>query len=100
MGRCPDCQKEYFDESLVFCLDDGARLVSDSGEIREAATEILSAGPVSKESPTRRITSADQPGPFGRSKLFAGAAIAVIALGAVAYLVLGGKRTQSIEQTV
>jgi hypothetical protein len=29
MKTCPSCHKTYQDESLVFCLDDGARLVRD-----------------------------------------------------------------------
>src|SRR4051794_24461132 len=28
MKRCPECLRDYFDETLNFCLDDGARLVS------------------------------------------------------------------------
>jgi TolB-like protein len=28
MKRCPECLRNYFDETLNFCLDDGARLVS------------------------------------------------------------------------
>lgn len=32
MKRCPQCHIEYFDETLEFCLEDGARLVSNDGE--------------------------------------------------------------------
>lgn len=32
MKRCPRCNIEYFDETLEFCLEDGARLVANSGE--------------------------------------------------------------------
>ncbi|MEP7148486.1 MAG: hypothetical protein ABI857_06350 [Acidobacteriota bacterium] len=58
MKRCPECLKDYFDESLVFCLDDGARLVN--GRVSdEPATAILSepgaiaTGFHSSEPPTR-----------------------------------------------
>ncbi|HUR96744.1 MAG TPA: tetratricopeptide repeat protein [Pyrinomonadaceae bacterium] len=27
MKRCPECRRDYYDESLIFCLDDGARLL-------------------------------------------------------------------------
>lgn len=27
MKRCPECRRDYFDDTLSFCLDDGARLV-------------------------------------------------------------------------
>lgn len=31
MKRCPECRRDYFDETLVFCLDDGSRLVDGPG---------------------------------------------------------------------
>src|SRR5689334_20084795 len=27
MKRCPECRRDYFDDSLAYCLDDGAVLV-------------------------------------------------------------------------
>ena len=46
MKHCPKCKKEYLDETLNFCLDDGAWLLegpaSDSGAVDEPATAILS----------------------------------------------------------
>jgi len=27
MKRCPECRKDYLDDSILFCLDDGAPLV-------------------------------------------------------------------------
>ena len=30
MKRCPECRKDYVDDSLVYCLDDGAALVQGS----------------------------------------------------------------------
>ncbi|HUR97059.1 MAG TPA: hypothetical protein VMZ26_03210 [Pyrinomonadaceae bacterium] len=100
MKRCPECHKDYFDESLVFCLDDGARLPSQSGDVADAATAILPSDAISSDVPTRRITSADEVHRFGGSKLFAGAVVALIALGAIAYFALSGKRSQNIEQSV
>ncbi|MEO7674508.1 MAG: hypothetical protein ABIU09_10590 [Pyrinomonadaceae bacterium] len=40
MKRCPQCRKDYYDESLIFCLDDGTPLVQ--GVADEPATAILS----------------------------------------------------------
>ena len=28
MKLCPECRRDYYDETLIFCLDDGARLLS------------------------------------------------------------------------
>jgi len=30
MKRCPECRRDYYDETLSFCLDDGTRLVHGS----------------------------------------------------------------------
>ncbi len=40
MKRCPECRRDYSDDTLSFCLDDGERLVD--GPYSEPATEILS----------------------------------------------------------
>lgn len=41
MKRCPECRKDYLDDSLLYCLDDGAALVQGTvGD--EPATAILS----------------------------------------------------------
>jgi Tol biopolymer transport system component len=54
MKRCPECRKDYFDDSLLYCLDDGAQLLSGSGAV-EPATAILSVDPVSNEDPTGQV---------------------------------------------
>ena len=41
MKRCPECRKDYFDDSLLYCLDDGAALIQGS-VTDEPATAILS----------------------------------------------------------
>jgi hypothetical protein len=47
MKRCPTCQKTYTDESLNFCLDDGANLFhdSDSASSRESGATLIMSGP-------------------------------------------------------
>jgi hypothetical protein len=27
MKRCPECRRDYFDDSLLYCLDDGTALL-------------------------------------------------------------------------
>ncbi len=41
MKRCPECRKDYLDDSLSYCLDDGAQLVQGTVS-DEPATAILS----------------------------------------------------------
>ncbi|MBD0324783.1 MAG: hypothetical protein ICV68_00030 [Pyrinomonadaceae bacterium] len=50
MKRCPTCQRTYTDESLTFCLEDGAPLLSEPSSSVSAdeppATMILSEPPI------------------------------------------------------
>jgi TolB-like protein len=41
MKRCPECRRDYYDDTLSFCLDDGAALL-DGPATDEPATAILS----------------------------------------------------------
>src|SRR5690242_11002945 len=47
MKLCPECKQEYTDETLNFCLEDGAWLVGR--DVTEPATVIMSAPHVSSE---------------------------------------------------
>src|SRR5688500_6769928 len=76
MKRCPECRRDYTDETLNFCLDDGAPLVDcpafgvpplGGSPKEQPATVILSepgtaaSGFPDSESPTRRhIRTTDQ----------------------------------------
>jgi len=51
MKHCPTCRKTYTDESLNFCLDDGAWLV-DGATADEHATAILPSAGLPSETPT------------------------------------------------
>ena len=44
MKRCPECRRDYYDDSLLYCLDDGSALLDGpaSGSGEEPATAILS----------------------------------------------------------
>ncbi len=59
MKRCPECRKDYFDDSLLYCLDDGTMLVQGS-VTDEPATAILSGDVMSGERPTRVIEPAHE----------------------------------------
>ena len=54
MKRCPECRKDYLDDSLLYCLDDGAQLVQGS-VTDEPATAILSGDAVSGEGKTQLL---------------------------------------------
>jgi TolB-like protein len=49
MKRCPECRRDYYDDTLLYCLDDGNALLegpaSGSGAGDEPATAILSELP-------------------------------------------------------
>ena len=42
MKRCPECRRDYYDETLLFCLDDGSRLL-EGPAVGGEQTAILSA---------------------------------------------------------
>src|SRR5260221_586379 len=67
MKRCPECGRNYNDDSMSFCLDDGAELLYGPASMDEPATAILSEPPVlaggqyGRESATRaQIHSTEQ----------------------------------------
>src|SRR5687767_6496310 len=41
MKRCPECRRDYYDDSLLYCLDDGSALLDGPGFGTEPATAIL-----------------------------------------------------------
>ncbi len=56
MKRCPECRRDYFDDSLVYCLDDGAPLLEGPGRILpndEPQTAILHDTAAPSEAATR-----------------------------------------------
>lgn len=53
MKRCPECRRDYYDETLLYCLDDGSRLLDGPASF-EPATAILASTDLPSESPTRQ----------------------------------------------
>jgi len=99
MKRCPECGRDYNDDSLRFCLDDGAELLF--GPAEEPATAVLGvprSGGSSSEFPTRLHSSetsvsdspekqgpsAHQPRKWGTVVATVGAAV-LIAAGFLGY---------------
>jgi TolB-like protein len=56
MKRCPECRRDYFDDSLSYCLDDGSHLVNGPVGIGaiEPPTQVF-ANLVSGEQPANSI---------------------------------------------
>ncbi len=57
MKRCPECRRDYYDDTLLYCLDDGNALLegpgSGSGAGDEPATAILHSTDAPGDAPTR-----------------------------------------------
>lgn len=54
MKRCPECRRDYFDDSLLYCLDDGTSLLEGPGSRHEKSDEnnTIIKGSESSEMPT------------------------------------------------
>ena len=53
MKRCPECRRDYYDDTLLYCLDDGSRLLDGPASMDEPATAILSdAGTLATKFPS------------------------------------------------
>jgi len=53
MKRCPECRRDYTDETLNFCLDDGTALLDGPGSVDEPATAVYPGAHETEEAPTR-----------------------------------------------
>jgi Tol biopolymer transport system component len=84
MKRCPECRKDYYDETLMYCLDDGSPLVHGS-VTDEPQTAILSGegrteslgtavGTRTDETPSRRFITRERL-PWALVAFFAAAAV-------------------------
>ena len=107
MKRCPECRRDYYDDTLLYCLDDGNPLLegpasgskppaSAGGQLGdEPQTAILHSTAAPGEAPTRAqihtteqtavlpsgITEVPKAKGFDKRLLFAPVALAVIVLG-------------------
>src|SRR5687767_1439196 len=57
MKRCPECRRDYFDESLLYCLDDGTALLEGPASGGGHRTAILSGDDIPDEAKTRPLIS-------------------------------------------
>src|SRR6186713_3610343 len=89
MKRCPECRRDYSDETLNFCLDDGAALVEGpASEFRanEPVTAVLPTVAIPSERPTlRNVERSRVPWP----KWIVVAVLALAIFGGTAYWFVG-----------
>src|SRR5687767_289288 len=86
MKRCPECRRDYTDETLNFCLDDGAALLEEPTTV--ILSERVADGPVPpSESPTvRQVKTSAVVSNLARNKYILGALLLlVIAVAAGSY---------------
>src|SRR6187399_21059 len=53
MKRCPECRRDYFDDSLLYCLDDGSALLEGPASVDEPKTAIFRETVPPNETQTR-----------------------------------------------
>jgi len=60
MKRCPTCQTTYADDTLRFCLDDGAPLIAESAPVYDSGATLVSPTPGLPQSSDSYRPSSDQ----------------------------------------
>src|SRR6187551_1842164 len=84
MKRCPECRRDYTDETLNFCLDDGAALLDgpsiadDPATVRMRSPDSL-RGKADTEAETRLYTSSDVSREIKRHKFGVAVIVAIVA---------------------
>jgi Tol biopolymer transport system component len=92
MKRCPECRRDYYDETLLYCLDDGTPLLEGPASGNEPATAVFNDSALAGKAATRaQIHSTEPPSSANRDRIYRSpAAIAgVIALLAIASVGVG-----------
>lgn len=89
MKRCPECRKDYLDDSLLYCLDDGTPLVQ--GTAAEPATAIFSGESIGGESATRKLFTDNllYNDRHARSRLFSSRIFAWFLVGILSLALIG-----------
>lgn len=85
MKRCPECGRDYNDDSMSFCLDDGSELLFGPASFDEPLTQILPSSPSEAATRAQAHITQDQPGtrlkPIVSPRIIVGLVIAVALLG-------------------
>ena len=103
MKRCPECSRDYTDETLNFCLDDGSPLVDGPTSKDAAATAILSVHetePATQTFPSPRSKDAGASLDTVPNATIRNAVVAVLAIVVVAAFGYGVYRNAFQEKSV
>src|SRR5687768_15063841 len=97
MKRCPKCRRDYLDDSLVYCLDDGARLL-EGPALDGPPTAIMRDAGVDDsplEQPTKQLPARSA----GSRKLVVatGLVLMVALIGGGAYMFFNAAQTPGID---
>ena len=106
MKRCPECRRDYYDDSLSYCLDDGAVLLDGPPSMDEPPTAVIPSV-AATDSETRVLRSQDDgrqakdsaARPPRRQAVVAGIAgmLVVTALGLGSYWLYGRGSSKQID---
>lgn len=93
MKRCPECRRDYYDDTLLYCLDDGVQLLDGPATSDGPRTAILGSSERIDEAATKiqaKMTgdiTKPEIGRYPRSRmLMAGAALVIVILTVGGYL--------------
>src|SRR4051812_45845617 len=102
MKRCPECRRDYHDDSLMYCLDDGSALLEGPAQSEspgsgaalssdgEPATAILSGTRFSKESKTTTFDRGSPSRTLGVTRRRKSIVVSLISIVLVTALAVGG----------
>jgi TolB-like protein/Tfp pilus assembly protein PilF len=102
MKRCPECRRDYFDDSLSYCLDDGVVLLDGPPSRDEPPTVLLQDTAPQADADTKTLEPSQRTASVASKKnsIIAGVIgiVLVTALGLGSYLIngRGGKQITSI----
>jgi Tol biopolymer transport system component len=90
MKRCPECRRDYTDETLNFCLDDGTPLVDGPASHDEPVTAMMPPGPSAPgKAPEEKETQIYTSGDFVSKEIKAHKLGAGLIIGAIVVLLAG-----------
>jgi len=105
MKRCPECRRDYYDDSLLYCLDDGIELLEGPVLFGEPKTKVFSGRNLTEEPATQIFDPTIRPGGNSsvhtaskRNSIVAGilGLVLVAALGLGSYWLYGPGSTRQI----
>lgn len=105
MKRCPECRRDYYDDSLLYCLDDGSELLDGPSPGQEGLTPRLPPGTAEAQTKILSSGAAEPPEPVparpaavsNRGWLIIAALVFITSLGIGGYLYYGRGGTGQID---